>query len=243
MARKPNVLIVEDDAGLRRLLTLNLQAEGYNVRNVSSAEEAEEVLLVEGHTPDAIILDIMLPGTDGYAYCRSLRNRGYAGPIVMLTARSLKDDRVMGYDSGADAYLVKPFELDELLAVLRAQLRRSQLHVPEPRSPVELRGQYQFGDVFVDFDAFTVHVRGETKQLTPLELKLLKYFIDNPGRVLTRDELLRSVWEDDGFTGTRTVDNFVSRLRRHIERDPSRPRHIISVRGAGYRFVPEPADS
>lgn len=239
MARKPSILVVEDDVGLRRLLALNLQAEGYNVQTVSSAEEAEEVFLVQGHTPDAVILDIMLPGEDGYSYCRSLRRRGYERPIIMLTARALKDDRVKGYDSGADAYVVKPFELDELLAILRAQLRRSNLDVREPRPPIQLTGQYRFGRVFVDFDAFLVRVGDETRTLTPLELKLLKYFIDNAGRVLTRTELLSAVWEDDGMTGTRTVDNFVSRLRRYIEEDPSNPRHIISIRGAGYRFVPE----
>ncbi len=158
----------------------------------------------------------------------------------MLTARSLKDDRIRGYDSGADAYLVKPFELDELLAIVRAQLRRVHAAVPAAAPPT-LRGKYRFGNVEIDFDSFEVTVRGEPRKLTTLELRLLKYFLDNPGRVLSRDELLRNVWGEDTYPTTRTVDNFVARLRKHFEEDPSQPRYFISIRGAGYKFV-EPQD-
>ncbi len=222
---------------MRRLLTLNLAAEGYDVRAVASAEEALALVQDEGFRADLVVLDIMLPGMDGYTLCQRLRADGFDRPIIMLTARSLKDDRIRGYDSGADAYLVKPFELDELLAVVRAQLRRAHAVIP-PASPPVLRGRYRFGNADVNFDTFEVTVAGEPRKLTALELRLLKYFLDNPGRVLSRDELLRNVWGEEAYPSTRTVDNFVARLRKHFEPDPSNPRYFLSIRGAGYKFVP-----
>jgi DNA-binding response OmpR family regulator len=235
----PTILIVEDEKHLARLLALNFRAEGYQVAIAYSAEEAEQFLDERQREIDLIVLDVMLPGTNGYQFCRSLRKRGLELPVVMLTARSLTEDRVRGYESGADAYVVKPFELDELLALVRSQLRRWTGATPRELAEVP-QGTYTFGDAWVNFDTFEASVRGKPVKLTALELKLLRYFVQHEGRVLSREELLREVWGEEIYLTTRTVDNFVARLRKHFEQKPSRPKHFLSVRGAGYRFVRQP---
>ncbi|MEM9069912.1 MAG: response regulator transcription factor [Myxococcota bacterium] len=229
------LLVVEDEEHLAAGLKLNLELEGYDVDVAVSAKEAGERLL-GADAYDAIVLDVMLPDFDGFELCRRLRKAGNFIPVVMLTARSSAEDRVRGLEAGADDYMVKPFSLDELLARVRSVLRRRrwEQEVSEPTSARRL----EFGDAVVNFDTHEVLVDGEPRKLTQLELDLLRYFADHPHRVLSRSELLEKVWKLRSHGYTRTVDNFIVRLRRHFEEDPSAPRFFLSVRGAGYKFVP-----
>lgn len=228
------LLVVEDEEHLAAGLKLNLELDGHQVDVATTAREAGEHLL-RADRYDAIVLDVQLPDVDGFELCRKLRASGNYTPVIMLTARSAAEDRVHGLEVGADDYLVKPFELDELLARVRSLLRRRQWErAEEPTAS----GRVAFGRVSVDFDSHEVKVAGRVVSMTRLELDLLRYFVDNPGRVLSREELLEQVWKLRNYSSLRTVDNFISRLRRHFEADPSRPEHFLSVRGAGYKFVP-----
>ncbi len=231
---KHHLLVVEDEAHLAAGLKLNLELEGYAVDVAVTAREAGELLL-RADAYDAIVLDVQLPDIDGFELCRKLRASGNYTPVIMLTARSAAEDRVHGLEVGADDYLVKPFELDELLARVRSLLRRRQWErTEEPASS----GRIAFGRASVDFGSHEVRVAGSPVSLTRLELDLLRYFVENPGRVLSREELLEQVWKLRNYSSLRTVDNFISRLRRHFELDPANPVHFLSVRGAGYKFVP-----
>ena len=230
------LLVVEDEDHLAAGLKLNLELEGYEVDVAGTAREAGERLLRrDGY--DAIVLDVMLPDIDGYELCKKIRKSGNYTPVIMLTARNGAEDRVRGLESGADDYLAKPFELDELLARVRSMLRRRAWErsddVQPGSGPVAT-----FGRARVDFESHEVTVDGASVKLTRLELDLLRHFVSNPGRVLSRDELLEQVWKLRNYSTARTVDNFISRLRRHFENDPSHPEHFLSVRGAGYKFVP-----
>jgi DNA-binding response OmpR family regulator len=231
------LLVVEDEDHLAAGLKLNLELEGYEVDVAGTAREASEKLIQpEGY--DALVLDVMLPDLDGFELCQRLRKAGHFVPVIMLTARSSAEDRVRGLEAGADDYMVKPFSLDELLARVRSMLRRREW---EARNGEEHESAtLSFGAAVVDFDTHEVRVGGEPRKLTQLELDLLRYFAENAGRVLSRDELLQKVWKLRNYSQTRTVDNFLSRLRRHFEPDPKSPVHFVSVRGAGYKFLPEP---
>ncbi|MCZ7677556.1 MAG: response regulator transcription factor [Sandaracinaceae bacterium] len=228
------LLVVEDEEHLAAGLKLNLELDGHQVDVATTAREAGEHLL-RADRYDAIVLDVQLPDVDGFELCRKLRASGNYTPVIMLTARSAAEDRVHGLEVGADDYLVKPFELDELLARVRSLLRRRQWERAEEQTA---SGRVAFGRVSVDFDSHEVKVAGRVVSMTRLELDLLRYFVDNPGRVLSREELLEQVWKLRNYSSLRTVDNFISRLRRHFEADPTRPEHFLSVRGAGYKFVP-----
>jgi DNA-binding response OmpR family regulator len=232
------LLIVEDEEHLATGLRLNLELEGYAVEHAATAREARE-LLVNPSGYAAIILDIMLPDLDGFELCRHLRRAGNLTPVIMLTARASADDRVRGLDAGADDYLVKPFQLSELLARVRSVLRRSDWDRGRERSQLGTN-VLDFGDAHIDFDTHEATVRGNAVQLTQLEIDLVRYFAANAGRVLSRDELLEHVWKLRNYPNTRTVDNFIVRLRRIFEADPAEPVHFLSVRGSGYRFVTEP---
>ncbi|MCA9693700.1 MAG: response regulator transcription factor [Nannocystaceae bacterium] len=232
----PRLLIVEDEQHLAAGLKLNFELEGYQVAMAASGRQAGELLLrPDGY--DAIILDVMLPDTDGYSLCRRLREAGNFTPVLMLTACDTTEDRVTGLEVGADDYLVKPFELSELLARVRSMLRRCTWERAQPpeRGPI-----FTFGASRVDFDRQEASVRGEQIKLTRLELDLLRYLADHAGRVLSRQELQKNVWKLTNYPNTRVVDNFIMRLRRHFEPDPTTPIHFVSVRGAGYKFVPNP---
>ena len=230
------LLVVEDEDHLAAGLKLNLELEGYEVDVAGTAREASEKLVQpEGY--DALVLDVMLPDLDGFELCRRLRKAGHFVPVIMLTARSSAEDRVRGLEAGADDYMVKPFSLDELLARVRSMLRRREW---EAQNGEHESATLSFGEVEVDFDTHEVTVAGEPRKLTQLELDLLRYFAENAGRVVSRDELLQKVWKLRNYSQTRTVDNFLSRLRRHFEPDPKAPIHFLSVRGAGYKFLPEP---
>ncbi len=237
MSEGRRLLVVEDEEHLAKGLKLNLELEGYEVDVATTAKEAGECLL-GADAYDAIVLDVMLPDFDGFELCERLRRAGNFTPVIMLTARSSAEDRVRGLEAGADDYMVKPFSLDELLARVRSVLRRRAWEKEAAPTPASTR-RLEFAGAVVDFDRHEVFVRGEPCKLTQLELDLLRYFADNPHRVLSRSELLEKVWKLRGHGYTRTVDNFIVRLRRHFEEEPSSPRHFVSVRGAGYKFVPD----
>lgn len=235
-AAAPRLLLVEDEEHLAAGLKLNFELEGYVVDLARSGREAAALLLPPQHH-DAIILDVMLPDVSGFTLCQKLRDAGNRTPVLMLTARGAVQDRVEGLNVGADDYVTKPFELSELLARVRSLLRRrswEQHQVAGERPLAMLR----LGDAVVDFEAHRVEVGGQERQLTKLELDLLRYLAESPGRVIERDELLEKVWKLQNYPNGRMVDNFIMRLRRHFEPDPKRPRYFLSVRGAGYKFVP-----
>jgi len=232
------LLVVEDESHLAAGLKLNLELEGFLVDVAATAREAGQ-FLVRPQIYGAIVLDVMLPDLDGFSLCEKLRAAGNYTPVIMLTARSSPHDRVRGLEAGADDYLVKPFELSELLARLRSLLRRRRWesdHAVRSSTGSVL----QFGDAWVDFDAHEATSGDSPVRLTQLEFALLRYFADHPDRVLGREELLEHVWQLRNYPNTRTVDNFVLRLRKYFEPDPSRPVHFLSIRGRGYRFHPTP---
>jgi len=224
------LLLVEDEPALVLTLSDRLQAEGYGVSAVEDGETALERMTEDAY--DLVLLDVALPGIDGFEVLRELRRRGDETPVLMLTARSQVVDRVVGLKLGADDYLTKPFDTAELLARIEALLRRSR---PLPASSNS--GSYRFGEVRVDFRRAEVRRNGEPVELSALELKLLRYFIENRGAVLSRDELLDRVWGYEATPVTRTVDVHVASLRQKIEETPSRPRYIVTVHGLGYKFV------
>jgi two-component system OmpR family response regulator len=233
---RASVLVVEDEAHLAAGLKLNLELDGYRVAIARSLREAT-AQLVQAAPIDLILLDVMLPDGESYGFCRQLRESGQYMPVIMLTARSAAEERVRGLDSGADDYMPKPFVLPELLARVRSALRRSgwqQQDVPAE----DVRGTLQFGTALINFDTHEVTANGKTVRMTQLELDLLHYFAQNPGRVLSRDELLERVWKLRNAPNTRSVDNFIARLRRYFEPLPDTPVHFVSHRGAGYKFLP-----
>jgi DNA-binding response OmpR family regulator len=230
------VLVIEDEAHLAAGLKLNLELEGYRVSNARSIREAAGLMMQSGAF-DLILLDIMLPDGDGFAFCKQLRDAGNYVPVIMLTARASAEDRVRGLDTGADDYLPKPFELPELFARVRSALRRRDWQHRGGGEPG--RGLLEFGKVQVNFDTHDVSAAGKPVRLTQLELDLLYYFSQHPRRVLTREELLEKVWQLHNAPNTRSVDNFIVRLRKYFEPHPDKPIFFVSHRGAGYKFVPD----
>lgn len=236
-ASEATVLVVEDEAHLAAGLKLNLELDGYRVINARTIREAT-AQLVQAAPIDLIVLDIMLPDGDGYVFCRQLREAGQFVPVIMLTARGTAEERVRGLNAGADDYLPKPFALPELLARVRSALRRRDwLQSGEPAEAA--RGTLKFGAAHVNFDTHEVTAFDKPLRLTQLELDLLYYFAQHPRRVLTRDMLLEHVWKLRNAPNTRSVDNFIVRLRKYFEAQPDRPVHFLSHRGAGYKFVPD----
>ena len=224
----PRVLLVEDEPGLVMTLTDRLAAEGHEV--VSAVDGDTGLQRASSETFDVILLDGMLPGRDGFDVCRTLRQRHVTTPILMLTARGQVVDRVVGLKLGADDYLVKPFEMAELLARIEALLRR----VPPVPAQSEV---YQFADVHVDFRKAEVRRGGEMLDVSAREFKLLKYFIEHRGATLSRDELLNEVWGYNAMPSTRTVDVHIAWLRQKLEANPRRPVHIHTIHGLGYKFT------
>jgi two-component system alkaline phosphatase synthesis response regulator PhoP len=222
------ILIVEDEAALRLALSDRLRSEGYTVEVAGDGDQG--FASARQGTFDLVLLDVMLPGRSGFDLCRDLRREGVDTPILMLTARGEVLDRVLGLKLGADDYLVKPFETAELLARIEALLRRAQ--------PDTEGGAFAFGDVRVDFRRVEVTRGGEPVELSALEFRLLRHFVEHKGEVLSRDRLLDEVWGYSAEVYSRTVDQHVATLRRKIETDPRRPRHVVTVHGLGYRFVP-----
>jgi len=239
----PHILVVEDEQHLAFGIKFNLEAEGYTVTVADDGPAALE-RLVEAAAIDLVVLDIMLPGMSGYAVCEALRGRGDTLPVVMLTARTLVEDRIRGFDAGADVYLQKPFDLEELLSVIRSLLsRRGRDDRPADPTAAPETATVRFGSAAVDFDTWEATCRGVPVKLTNLEMKLLKYLVQHEGKVVSRDELLTKVWGMSRPPATRTVDTFMLNLRKTFEDDPSRPVHFVSVRGTGYKFVSGPRAS
>lgn len=222
------ILVIEDEPDLLRGLEISLTAEGYEVSTASRGDTGARRALDE--RPDLVLLDVMLPGMNGLDVCRELRRQGYDGPIVMLTAKAEEIDRVVGLEIGADDYVTKPFGVRELVARIRARLRR---HVVAAEETSMLR----FGDVEVDFARHEVARGGKRIELTLKELEVLKLLARRRGEIVTREQLLNEVWGFDSYPTTRTVDNHILRLRQKLEADPSNPRHILSAYGEGYKFV------
>lgn len=229
-----HILVVEDEGHLAIGIKYNLEAEGYRVSVAGDGPTGLALIEENPGEIDLVILDLMLPGMSGYAVCEKLREAQNPVPVLMLSARSLSEDRIRGYDVGADQYLQKPFELEELLAMVRNLLRRQPAPGAAGGKPSEV---YEFGRVKINFDTYEAAVGDTELRLTPIEMKLLRYFIENEGRVISRAELLERVWRQPNIENTRTVDNFVMRLRKYFELDPANPGYFLSVRGAGYRFV------
>lgn len=239
---RPHILVVEDETHLGVGIKYNLEAENYRVTLVEDGPTALRMIDGSPETIDLIVLDLMLPGMSGYSVCETIRDAGLTTPILMLSARTLAEDRARGFDVGANQYMNKPFELDELLSrvknLLKANGRESAAITP--RRSLERVLEIEFGSVRVDFETHEASVADEPVRMTPKELRLLKYFVENPGRVISREELLSEVWEISGNLQTRAVDQFIARLRKIIEPNPASPVHLLTVRDAGYRFVLHP---
>jgi len=227
---KSRILLVEDAPDVQMVVADLLRGHGHEV--AVSGDGDEGLRLATGQQFDLMILDVMLPGMSGFDLCRAVRERGFDGAVLMLTARARVDDRVEGLSTGADDYLIKPFDSRELLARVGALLRRLG---KTPLTPVL---QYQFGDVTVDFEHREVLRAGTPVSLAAKELQLLRQLIDHRGQVLSRERLLSRVWHDQPFIGPRTVDVHIAWLRQKLEENPQNPRHILTVRGEGYSFEP-----
>lgn len=221
------IAVVEDEPGVRSGLTLNLELEGYKVVSASDGEEG--IRIIQEHNPDLIILDVMMPLKDGFEVCREVRNSGNSAPIILLTAKSEEVDKVLGLELGADDYLAKPFGMKELIARVKALLRRSQ--------KVQTSDTVQFSDVVIDFKAYKAERNREPIDLSAREYRLLKFLISKVGQVVTRDQLLDEVWGYNSYPTTRTVDNHIAKLRQKVEPNLIEPKHILTVHGVGYKFV------
>jgi len=247
------VLVVEDEEHLARGLRFNLEAEGYAAEIVGDGEAATDRLLDKKERFDAIVLDIMLPGKDGFSVVAELRAARNYVPVLMLTARGSPEDVLKGFAAGADDYLPKPFDLSILLARLQGLLRRSQwmrtshaegnaadVSAASDPSGVGDFGRFSFGGKSIDFGTLELRTSNDVIHLTLMESELLRHLVRSDGRVVSRKQILEEVWGLHEDTDTRAIDNFMVRLRRYIEDDPAQPRHLLTVRGVGYRFLANP---
>jgi DNA-binding response OmpR family regulator len=239
------ILVVEDEQHLADGLRFNLEAEGYQVQVVDNGDSALETLRGEENPFDVVVLDVMLPGKDGFTVMSEMRESGQFIPTLMLTARGHPDDVLQGFAAGADDYLTKPFELSILIARIRGLLRRrdwlrADAAAAGANAAVQPKDAFKFGDKSVDFNRLELRVRDQVFPLTLMEANVLRYLIEREGKHVSRKAMLAEVWGLHEDTDTRAIDNFIVRLRRYIENDPSSPRHLITVRGVGYRFVASP---
>ncbi|MFZ0804909.1 MAG: response regulator transcription factor [Candidatus Sulfotelmatobacter sp.] len=245
------ILLVEDEAHLAQGLRFNLEAEGYTAEVVGDGEAATDRLLTKSENFDAVVLDIMLPGKDGFAVVSELRAARNYVPVLMLTARGRPEDVLQGFASGADDYVAKPFDLSLLLARLQGLLRRGEwMRGQAPAKPSEsaqpnaaIVGDFEsftFGGKTIDFGSLELRSGQSTIHLTLMESELLRHLVRNDGKIVSRKQILEEVWGLHEDTDTRAIDNFVVRLRRYLEDDPGNPRHLLTVRGVGYRFVANP---
>jgi DNA-binding response OmpR family regulator len=244
------ILVVEDERHLAEGLRFNLEAEGYEVDVAETGEAALDLLAPPPGLPaptaafDVLVLDVMLPGKDGFTVMSEIRQAGQYIPTLMLTARGHPADILQGFAAGADDYLAKPFDLPILVARIRGLLRRSdwqrQMAIPAP-APSPAQDIYLFGDKSVDFNLLQLHVRGQVFPLTLMEAGVLRFLIRHENQPVPRKKMLEEVWGLHEDTDTRAIDNFIVRLRRYIEDDPTKPRHVLTLRGVGYRFVANPA--
>jgi DNA-binding response OmpR family regulator len=236
-----SLLLVEDEPHIASGLRFNLEAEQHTVDIADTGEVALERLAADPHQYDCIVLDVMLPGMSGFDLARTARARGWQIPILMLTARGRAEDVLNGFEAGADDYLPKPFELSILIARINALIRRHAWHV-ERTAPSEPPGErapdvFAFADKVVDFDAQELRVGDTTHPLTLMEANLLRYLVQHDGQVVSRKNMLEDVWNLHEDTDTRAIDHFIARLRKYIEKQPAKPKHLLTVRGVGYKFV------
>jgi DNA-binding response OmpR family regulator len=239
MSTLPLIAVVEDEEHLAQGLLFNLQAEGYRTHHEADGDAALAWLLATEEQPAVILLDVMLPGRDGFSIVKALRDAGRYTPVLLLTARGRTEDIVEGFAAGADDYLPKPFDLNVLFARLTGLLRRMHWQSPAlPPAPVSIGETYELNGRSIDFTTLEIVTPDKLIHLTLMEADLLRYLLDRPGKIIPRKELLENVWRVKEDTDTRAIDNFIVRLRRYIETDPAKPEHLISVRGVGYRFVP-----
>lgn len=237
------ILIVEDEVHLAQGLLFNLQAEGHEAVVAPDGETAVDLLLKQSTPFDAVVLDVMLPEMDGFAVARAMRAVQNYTPVLMLTARGRPEDVLEGFAAGADDYLPKPFELSILLARLNGLLRRSRWLRPQATGQgIQTADEYTFAGKTIDFSLLELRAADKQVRLTMMEVELLRYLVHNPGRAISRSEILDRVWHLHEDTDTRAIDNFIVRLRRYLEDDPVHPAHLQTVRGIGYRFVPDPQD-
>jgi DNA-binding response OmpR family regulator len=243
MSTPDRILIVEDEQHLAEGLRFNLEAEGYQVQAVETGEAALELLLPEHDQPafDLVVLDVMLPVKDGFTVVSEMRGAGQFVPTLMLTARGRPEDVLEGFAAGADDYLPKPFELSILIARIRGLLRRKQwLRSTAPAAKSDAKESYKFGEKSVYFNLLEVHAARKVYPLTLMEASILRFLIEHEGEAVSRKSMLQEVWGMREDTDTRAIDNFIVRLRRYLEDDPAKPRHLLTVRGIGYRFVAAP---
>ncbi len=232
-AESRRIVVVEDEAHLATGIKFNLEVEGYDVTVVADGADAVALLARPGEDAfDLVVIDVMLPGFDGFEVADRMRKAGNFTPILMLTAKSLPEDVVHGLEVGADDYLAKPFDLPVFLARVKGLLRRSDWTRGEPEAPSTAR----IGSAEVDFRTFEIRGHAGPTRLTLLEVMLLKLLVQGAGRIVSKSEILEKVWNVSADTETRAVDNFIMRLRRHLETDPRHPRHLHTIRGAGYRL-------
>mgnify|MGYP001332635661 CR=1 FL=1 len=222
------ILVVEDDPSIQRGLELNLQVEGYSVITAGDGEEGLKQALER--KPDIILLDVMLPKLSGFDICRQLRKQGMTMPIIMLTAKTQEIDKIMGLELGADDYVTKPFSVAEVVARVNAHMRRSKRFETS-------EADYTFADYSLDVKGQVLRRSGKQIELSQKEFLMLKLFLENEGKVLTRQEILAKVWGFDYYGTDRTVDNFINKLRQKVENDINNPRHILTMRGSGYKFL------
>jgi two-component system OmpR family response regulator len=239
---RPHILVVEDEKHLGVGIKYNLEAENYRVTLVEDGPTALRMVEASVDSIQLIVLDLMLPGMSGYTVCESIREAGLTVPILMLSARTLAEDRTRGFDVGANQYMSKPFDLDELLSRVKNLLQASgrKLASATAAKPRPRVNQIEFSGISADFDTHEVTVRGTPTRMTSKELRLFRYFVENHSRVISRNELLSEVWDLSGNLQTRAVDQFIARLRKIIEPDTANPVHLLTIRDAGYRFVLHP---
>jgi two-component system OmpR family response regulator len=237
MTTRKHILVVEDEEHLATGIKYNLDAEGYRATTVGDGPSALAFVEENPNDVDLVILDLMLPGLSGYAVCEALRADERHMPILILSARTLSEDRTRGFEVGADQYLMKPFDLDEFLSRVKNLLTLYSRRVGDGSKRAAPVGSFEFSDAKIDFETFQVTVRGEPVRMTQMEMKLLRYFVQNEGRVIPRSELLENVWGMPGHLSTRAPDQFIRRLRKAFEPDPAQPRHFLTIRDAGYRFL------
>jgi DNA-binding response OmpR family regulator len=233
------ILVVEDEAHIAQGLRFNLEAEGHSVEVTENAEEAMK-LLARNQPFDLMVLDVMLPGKDGFTVARELRQQQNFIPVLMLTARSRPEDVLKGFEAGADDYLPKPFNLDILIARIGGLLRRKTWMQNASEAAPSQADEFTFAGKTVDFQKLQLRNGKQVFQLTLMEIELLRFLIRNSGRPISRKEILEQVWDLKEDTDTRAIDNFIVRLRRYIEQDPTKPKHLLTVRGLGYQFMAEP---
>ncbi len=243
MAEKAHILVVEDEQHLATGIKYNLDAEGYRVTTVGDGPSALAAVEENAGDIDLVVLDLMLPGMSGYAVCESLRARDKNLPVLILSARTLAEDRARGFDVGANQYLTKPFDLDEFLSRIRNLLELHGSGVQQSEAEPSRVMVFEFGDVVVNFDTFEVTVGDQPVRMTQLEMSLVRYFAENEGRVIPRNELLENVWGLPGNLQTRAPDQFIRRLRKAFESNPAQPKHFLTIRDAGYRFIAHPDES